>query len=161
MSIRYEWATANDTAPSYLPPLHYADGEAATIEDQRAIAAGYVMDQMSETGALVLSHGEATVIEGSPAELRALLLRALATLPAEASDSDPAVVTVSADDLGAEAVQVRRIDTSSAHVVVLDRLWLDPHGTVVESNPADLVLGPDQAAALATAVFAANAGPGE
>lgn len=156
MTVRYEWHSAEHTRVGYVPPMHFPDGEEATEEDRAAAAEGYEVEGMTQTGALVLSSDEAAVIEGTPDELRALLLRALAALPAGSADSDPAVVTIESDDDGAEAIQVRRVDATHTHVIVLDRLHLDPAGTVVETTPHFLMLDPDPAAAIATAVLAAN-----
>lgn len=149
MSTRYESASATDTRPAYLPPMHFFDGEAASDEDRAAVDAGYAVENLSETGALVLSHNEATVIQGTPEQLRALALRMLAVLPAA-----PDVVTLASDHDGAEHLQVRHIAAGQSRVTVVDRFHTDGDGTVIEGTPADLALQPAQAAALALALTA-------
>lgn len=76
MSVRYEWFDAQSTFPVYRAPgTDVTDGTPADDDtgDEYAV----------DRGAVVFFGDEAAVLHGTPEELRALLTRALETLPTD------------------------------------------------------------------------------
>lgn len=73
MSVRYEWTRAGCTSAAYVEPGQRADGDPVEDVDAEGVA---------PDGAIVLGYDEAFVIEGTPAELHALIDRMRAALPA-------------------------------------------------------------------------------
>lgn len=74
MSIDYEWATVDDASPAIVGGGRLPDGEYIADED-RELYADEMIDH--DKSALVLGAGRPLVIEGTPDELVALLLRSL------------------------------------------------------------------------------------
>ena len=90
MSIRYEWFTAACVGVEYVEP-------GQTVDGSEPVDGPFHDEYVAEDGALVLSGDEATVLHGTPDQLRALLNRALAALPDPADDEAERALDEDAD----------------------------------------------------------------
>lgn len=78
MSVRFEWIAADHPflGVHYVEPGHFVDDDEPDVIGAPGLAEG-----KTERGAVVISYDEAVVLDGTPAQLWALVDRISAALP--------------------------------------------------------------------------------